>query len=530
MPQQLGKAGIFQLVGYAPQSEEVAAFHNSSARTRIPNAPARTSKSYSAAKEVVHAAFPPFDLVGGKPVFLRDPSGDRYIWLVGPDYKTLKEWDYVYEDLVTKRRKHGFDNFYRVKSKANSPQQGNLRITLDFGPDADGVPVLVHILGKSATNPESLQGEQVYMAVLSEAAELDEKILARYLGTRCKHTILPTTPKNSAEWLRKLIDEGAEHPELSIESFTFTPNANPLYDWDLYWIEHQKAESRAHGEILTDAYGHDCFANLEACPASADPWFAEQFQGQWTGASERLLPFSEKQHVLDAVPNWVREPADGIQARYVVACDYGYDDAAVAHFWAVGPFEQYVLFAEIYERELTATRFVELVHEKARQLGIRPDYYVGDPKQPQVARHYQERGLPVWATDKYAMADRAAGGIALVDALSIEPKLGHPRLRIVSDKAGAPYGCPRTIREWKLLNRKPDTAAKEWSDGAIMGEDHAFDAARYFIQTRPKPKALVPQNEIRTYVQALARKARRAPTGPTLFRAVGGVPRMNANA
>jgi hypothetical protein len=359
---------------------------------------------------------------------------------------------------------------------------------------------------------------------------MEAKILTKYLGTRCHRVILPTTPKNSADWLKKLIDDGRKHPELLIESFTFTPNANPLYDWDLYWIEHQKAESLVNdGKILSAPFSHDCFANLEACPASKHPHFAEQFQGQWTGASERLLPFNEKLHVIDNVPAWCIKPTDGVQARYVVSCDYGFADASVALFWAVGPREQYVLFSEIYEKELTATEFVKRIHARSHALGIRPDYYVGDPKKPEVARHYQERGLPVWATDKNAMADRQAGGLALVDALAIDPVTRTPRLLVVSDRAGSPFGCPKTIHEWMHLNRREDTTAKEWSEGAIVGPDHAFAAARYFVQTRPKPKALVPQDEIREYVRSLARKQRRTP-GPSLLRAVGGVPRMNAHA
>jgi hypothetical protein len=519
------KPNVFALIGYAPQSEEVAAFHSSTARTLIPAAPARTSKSYSAAKEVVFDAFPEFDLIDGKVYFRRDASGDRYIWLVGPDYKTLKEWDYVYEDLVTKRRRHGFDRFYKVKAKSNSPQQGNLRITLEFGRDINGEPVLVHILGKSATNPESLQGEQVYLAVLSEAAEMDGKILSRYLGTRCRRVILPTTPKLSADWLRRLIEEGAEHKELSIDSFTFTPAANPLYDWDLYWIEHQKAESRTHGRITTPPYGHECFKNLSQCPAASDPWFSEQFQGQWTGADERLLPFG-KSHVIDVLPEWARPDN---HPRYVASCDFGYSDACVALFWAVGPREQYVLLSEIYERQVVITEFVRKIHERSYALGIRPEYYVGDPNEPQIARLLRERGLPVWSSDKHAMKDRAAGYTAFVDALSTDPELMNPRLLVLSDKAGHPFGCPKTINEWRMLIRKDGTAAREWSTGAVIGEDHAADATRYFLQTRPKPKQLVPKDEIGEYIRMMARRYGRVPPQRAHLRAVGGVPRMNAH-
>ena len=131
---------------------------------------------------------------------------------------------------------------------------------------------------------------------------------------RSRYVIAPTTPKLSADWLRRLIEDGAAHPELSIESFQLTPYANPEYDWDLYWIEHAKAESRCAGKILTTPRGHDCFADLAACAASSDPWFAEQFQGQWTGAEERLLPFGAH-HVIDTVPEWASS------ARSFVACD-----------------------------------------------------------------------------------------------------------------------------------------------------------------------------------------------------------------
>jgi len=521
--EQLAKDKFFRLVGYNARTPEVAAFHASPARTRITHAPARTSKSYSAAHEAMYHCFPPWEVVDGKHCFIREPTGERRVWLVGPDYKTIKEWDYLWWQLVVQRRKNPLGKLYKLTQKANSPQQGNMRIVMEFPADRHGDPVQVVIEGKSATNPESLQGEQVYLAVLSEAAELDEKVLARYLGTRCRYVIAPTTPKLSAEWLRRLIDDGEAHSELSIASFQFTPYANPQYDWELYWIEHQKAESRAIGKIATAPNGHDCFADLSACTAGRDPWFAEQFQGQWTGADERLLPFGP-QHILDIIPEWT------CNARHFVSCDYGFSDAAVALFWAVGERESFVLLGEVYERQITATDFVEKVHERARQLGLRPDYFVGDPKQPQVARLMRDRGLPVWDVDKRAMTDRAAGFHAIVDALALDPLTSTPRLRIVSEKAGAPFGCPSTIREFKTLRRKADTASKEWSTGAVVGDDHAVDATRYGIMTRPQPKSLAPDDEIRRYVESLRRRAARTPTLQPMGRLVGGAPQMNAQS
>jgi hypothetical protein len=209
-----------------------------------------------------------------------------------------------------------------------------------------------------------------------------------------------------------------------------------------------------------------------------------------------------------------------------VSCDYGFSDAAVALFWAVGPREQLVLCGEVYEKEITATKFVEMIHEKARSLGMKPDYYVADPQQPQIAVLLRERGLPIWNTDKAAMRDRAAGYTHLVDALSIDPVLLHPRLRVVSSEAPAPFGCPRTILEWKRLKRKKNTA-NEWSTASVIGPDHAADAARYGLQTRPMPKILEPMSEMRRYLAEVQRKNRRERTVRPRGRAIGGVPRMN---
>ncbi len=482
-PVTADKAAIFRLLGYTVTAQPVADFHNSTARTRIVHAPARTSKSYAAGHEVVYHAIPPFEIVGGRPCFIRDPTGDRHIWIVGPDYKTVKEWDYVWEQLIVRRNKNGLGKMYKVKVKANSPQQGNMKIVLEFPADRDGMPVRVIIEGKSATNPESLQGEQVYCAVLSEAAELDEKILGRYLGTRCQYVIAPTTPKLSAEWLRKLIDDGEGNPALSVASFQFTPHANPKYDWELYWIEHQKAESRVlSGKVATAPFGHDCFKDFSKCPASKDNWFSEQFQGQWTFEADRALPFrwtGENSHVLGEVPVWVPH------AKWYVSMDYGYLDPSVALWWACGTDGQRVVAAELYQRRQDPEDFVKAIHAKSRQLDVAIAGYFGDPQKPEVESFLRKLGLPVFNVNKKQQRDRRVGYLRLVNQLSTDPATGQPALHVLSDACGSPYGCPATILEWKRLRRRPDIRADQWSAGALCGEDHAFDAARYFLSVDP---------------------------------------------
>jgi hypothetical protein len=66
------------------------------------------------------------------------------------------------------------------------------------------------------------------------------------------------------------------------------------------------------------------------------------------------------------------------------------------------------------------------------------------------------------------------------DALIQGPVEGYPGLYVSSH-------CVETIREWKYL-RFREGMKNEYATGAFQGADHAFDAARYFIQTRPLPQ------------------------------------------
>ena len=84
----LPKAAVFEAMGYEIFADEVKAFHESKARRRIMCAPARSSKSYSAFPEVVYRALPHRPLLGSLQ------------WLVGTDYPTNKEWQYVWKSLV----------------------------------------------------------------------------------------------------------------------------------------------------------------------------------------------------------------------------------------------------------------------------------------------------------------------------------------------------------------------------------------------------------------------------------------------
>jgi len=240
---------VFAAMDYKMYADEVVAFHKSEASIRIPTAPARSSKSYSAAPEVVYRALPHRPLLGSLQ------------WLVGTDYPTNKEFQYVWKWLVEERERWTMGGHPIVIEKAhNNPQNGNMIIVIDWGKDKKYGRAKAIIEGKSSTNERALQGEHVTQCVLSEAAEHDRRIWEKYLSTRSTWAIFPTTPKPHAEWLHEMCEIGEKDPSLSIESFVFPYWANPYYDEDRYKREEKKAARRA-----------------ESGKAEDDPYFAEQF-------------------------------------------------------------------------------------------------------------------------------------------------------------------------------------------------------------------------------------------------------------
>ena len=413
---------------YGVYTEPVRQFHLSDARIRIPSAPARTSKSISTAADSMVYTLP------------TEPETDALIWMIGPSYAICKEFDYMFDWLVTEKilESKGLS----VIRARNSPSNGDMEIVIERRQPGQR-KTRCTILGMSSTNERALQGEEVTVATLSEAAEHPAHIFDKYLATRCWKINCPTTPKAYAEWLYDLVKQGDADPTLSIENFEFPPDSNPLYNWERY----EQAKKRA--SIATGG------------KPESDPWFAEQFLGKWgvfyTG---RVLPFDDNRNLIEA------SQMDLGGARLVLSLDYGYEDAAVCLFWAILPNGLYVLFDEIYETHLSTQAFTDKVRVVLSHIELPLEYVVGDPSRPEVARVFREAGLPVWDRDKNAMRDRAAGTRRLQDALLQGPLEGFPALYVTTH-------CQSTLREWKYL-RFRDGMKNEYATG-------------YFIQTRPLP-------------------------------------------
>ena len=488
---------IWGLADYKVYTDEVLRMHKSKARLKIISAPARTSKSWSGTYEALPDIFPSFlKTEDGKMIPF---PGEQRIWIVAPTYQLAKEFDYLKSVLVDQRKKLGF-TFYEIEKCQTNSDQGQMRIILNFGQSWDETPVRTYIEVKSATNMQSIQADQADVVIMSEAADQDEEVWSKYISTRYGRAILPTTPKIKAEWLRKLIQQGQERPELKIETFFYDGRCNPTYDWERYWIEHAKAESRQScpntrqvpfmevrlDDPPSDDNGHDCFGKADTCWAFKDPHFAEQYMGRWTQAAGRVLPFRAEaggsvSHVLHSLPAWCE------LGRHYLSMDYGFDDESAVCWFSVGPDGTVVLYDSIYESGLTPADLAREVNGRCvdaryykEQFGWdgvpRLEFVAGDPKKPEVRTEFRRVGLNVISVDKKRQSSRELGFNVFRDYLSDDPLLGRPKFYI--------YGRNNQsiVDECRLLMRKVNSK----DEHATSGKDHGVDAIRYFLTVLPK--------------------------------------------
>lgn len=471
---RLRRSDLFELVGYQPNSPEVEAYHQSQARLRIVSAPARTSKSYSAAHDSMVEGLPPMEQHDGK----WTPVETYLNWIVGIDYSTTKEFDYLWQHFVDGRLREVFP----IENARNNPDQGQMRIVINLGKNRTGQICRAIWEVKSANHERSLQGEEIHDCILSEAAEHPSKVWDRYLATRVRRATWPTTPKQHARWIYEHIQSGERDPSLSVEHFTFTPHANPSYDWTRYEIEQKRAALRAPSGIAED-----------------DPWFAEQFLGRWVFYEGRVLPFHEEMgergwcHIIDAMPQWAEA------GYWAWSFDHGYNDPYCGLLHVVGMDGTIITVDEFYERQLPDWKVIERVDAANVKHGVQPEIYVGDPKRPQLARHLREHGLPCYTSKPNELARRAPGFRLLINLMTEDPHTGRPKWYVHRR-------CKNLIREMRHIVHK-EGVRDEYGEGSMVGDDHAISALRYgakvIYQRRPHLR------DHHTWWQEHARHARR---------------------
>src|SRR3954470_14634022 len=162
-------AAFFRKIKYDPHPKQWL-YHNSPARFRVPVCGRRFGKSTMAGRDVEPQLFVP----------------KKRFWIVGPTYDLgEKEFRVIWDDLII-RKQLGRDK--RVK-KAYNKRSGDMYIEFPWG---------TRLEVRSATHPETLVGEGLSGAIMSEAAKHTKVTWERYirpaLADKRGWATFPTTP------------------------------------------------------------------------------------------------------------------------------------------------------------------------------------------------------------------------------------------------------------------------------------------------------------------------------------------------
>lgn len=196
-------------------------------------------------------------------------------------------------------------------------------------------------------------------------------------------------------------------------------------------------------------------------------------EGDWDAFDGAAFPeFDRKTHVVEPFtlsPNWPR----------FRACDWGYSSPACCLWFAVGPDNELIVYREFYTKGLTADVFAtEVLTKEARE---RIQYGVLDMSTwakrgdvgPSIAETMIKMGCR-WRPSDRSSHSRVNGKLEVHRRLSISPETKKPKLFIFNT-------CTNLIRTLPMLPIDPNDP----EDVDTRAEDHAYDALRYGVASRP---------------------------------------------
>jgi hypothetical protein len=198
-------------------------------------------------------------------------------------------------------------------------------------------------------------------------------------------------------------------------------------------------------------------------------------EGDWDISENSAFPeFNKSTHVLEPM----RLPTNWAKFR---ACDYGYTNEACVLWFAVAPDQTLYVYRELYAKGMNADhlsyRIRELeVNDVNIQYGILDSESWSNRGQigPSIAEIMIQNGISWRKADK-GPGSRKNGKAELHRRLAINPQTNKPGILIFNTC----QNLIRTIQTIPLDENDPE-------DVDTKAEDHAYDAIRYGINSRPR--------------------------------------------
>jgi hypothetical protein len=421
---------IWAKTGYEPHNLQWL-YHNSSARFRVPCCGRRFGKSTMAAHDLEPKMFIP----------------RQFFWIVGPTYDLgEKEFRPLWDDLIVKLQ---LGKNKKVKKSYNK-RTGEMFIEM---------PWQTRLEVRSASHPETLVGEGLDHAIMSEAAkhhlETWERFIRPSLSDRRGSADFPTTPEGH-NWLYQmwLLGQDKSADLVDYDSWRFPSWDNPF----VY------PGGRQDPEILL----------LEK--TTTPEWFMQEIGADFASFVGKIYDeWDDTVHIRNHVynPAW----------QNYIAFDWGFVNPLAAIEFQIDPFDNIYVWREHYESYTPLAEHLRLLRNREQPAGYKIDCCFGDAADPEASEFVSSNFGVGCVADPDAKTNWREG-IELVKSFLKEYQIGE------ADEYGTPLckpkltvdpACKNTIREFNNYRAMEGRSGKNPREIAQGVDDHCLDALRYGI-------------------------------------------------
>lgn len=430
----IDKAKYFQQIEYKPHPRQWL-YHRSSARFRVACCGRRFGKSSMAARDLEPELMIP----------------NRRYWIVGPTYDLgEKEFRYLWQDMIVKLK---FGRDKRVK-KAYNKRAGEMYIEF---------PWRTRVEVRSASHPETLVGDGLHGAILSEAAKHKRDTWEQYIRAALADyrgwATFVTTPEGF-NWLYDLWMLGIS------DDPTFKDYASWRFpSWENPYVY---PGGRHDSEIKL----------LEA--TTAIEWFLQEFGAEFGSFVGKIYGEFDptlhiKRHKFN--PEWPN----------YIAFDFGFTNPFAAIEFQVDPWDRVYVWREHYKPYTQLGEHIRIMKSREQPKGYHLDVGFGDAEDPEAAVTLSQHFVGTWALPEAKANWRQ--GIDLVKKFLAPRDVYSPSgSLVVCDEYGTPQqepwlyvdpSCMNLIREfnnYRAVDARPGINPRE---AARAADNHALDALRY---------------------------------------------------
>jgi hypothetical protein len=412
---------LFTELNFKPHSKAQWEYCESTTRFNVPCCGRRWGKTMAAAHRMTYKSFIP----------------NSYNWIVAPKYALgEKEFRVIFKDY----EKLGLLKYCR---KNYSVKQGDMRIQTPWNS-------VIQVV--SAEKPDSLLGEGLSHAIMSEAAQHTRNIWEQYIEPALSDLLgtcdFPSTPKGF-NWYHGLFALGQDPSHTNYKSWTFPSWTNP---------------TRYPGGINNEE-----IVRIRATASRS--YFDQEYGAKFTSMAGAIYEeWDEQIHVKPHKfnPDWPN----------FCAFDYGFTNPFVCLDIQIDPGNDSAhVWREYYQRYESTFEHGQRLNQRPNPPGYRMDGAWGDPRGPDQAQTL----AIIWGW----IASQDVSWYLGVEEIKRMLKPAHdgfPRLTVDPS-------CVNLIRQMGQLRVKEATRAQQLdldemkSDGNIQHkvDDHAADALRYFI-------------------------------------------------